>query len=337
MSDLFGADLIVLHSAGLANIVCFRCGAAKSLRLIDEDDDDIDVILNRIAKKVRSEVKGINLDKNHYSTIINKDIAMNEVSETLIALLGLVSAKLDMTFFSHNDGINRVQDAVQKGFEQMCEFGENLPDGLHETIHKTVTTMVATKKHVNVGGSKVYDMNIIYSRVIGQQSSGRDVDIKDVLSYELAPVPTSMFDPTGEMRAATSKSSLKRQLLVEVSARTSESETSVVVIDGSALLWVVPWPAEGTTTDYANNFKHVIAKRLEVGDVHLVFDRYYDYSTKSVTRSARATGASRVHELQLNTKLPPQKTVLTVTENKKQLINLIVKLLIEDESQILVM
>lgn len=225
-----------------------------------------------------------------------------------------------------------VQEAVQKGFEQMCEFGQNLPDGLHETIHKTVTTMVATKKHVSVGGSKVYDMNVIYARVIGQQSSGRDVDIKDVLSYELAPVPTSMFDPTGEMRAATSKSSLKRQLLVEVSARTTASGTSVIVIDGSALLWVIPWPAEGTTTDYVNNVKHAIAKRLKVGDVHLVFDRYYDYSTKSVTRSARATGVSRVHELQLNTKLPPQKTVLTVTENKKQLINLIVKLLIEDKS-----
>lgn len=98
LSDFFGDDLIVLHSAGLANIVCFRCGAAKSLRLIDEDDDDIDVILNRIAKKVRSEVKSINLDKNHYSTTMNKDIAMNEVSETLMTLLGLVSAKLDKTF-----------------------------------------------------------------------------------------------------------------------------------------------------------------------------------------------------------------------------------------------
>ena len=66
-----------------------------------------------------------------------------------------------------------VQDAVQKGFEQMCEFGENLPDGLHETIHKTVDYHGGLqRKHVNVGGSKVYDMNIIYSRVIGQQSSG---------------------------------------------------------------------------------------------------------------------------------------------------------------------
>lgn len=56
------------------------------------------MILNRIAKKVRSEVKSINLDKNHYSTTMNKDIAMNEVSETLMTLLGLVSAKLDRTF-----------------------------------------------------------------------------------------------------------------------------------------------------------------------------------------------------------------------------------------------
>lgn len=61
----------------------------------------------------------------------------------------------------------------------MCEFGEKLPDGLHETIHKTVTTMVSAKKHVNVGGTKVYDMNIIYSRVIGLQASGRDFYIKE--------------------------------------------------------------------------------------------------------------------------------------------------------------
>ena len=56
------------------------------------------MILKIIAKKVRSEVKGINLDKNNYSATINKDIAMNEVSETLMTLLGLVSTKLEWTF-----------------------------------------------------------------------------------------------------------------------------------------------------------------------------------------------------------------------------------------------
>ncbi len=106
----------MLHSTGLANIVCFRCRAAKSLRLIDDDDDDIDVILNRIAKQVRSEVKDIHLDKNHYSTTINKDIAMNEVSETLMTLLGLVSAKLERTFPAILDGINLDRDCQEQPY-----------------------------------------------------------------------------------------------------------------------------------------------------------------------------------------------------------------------------
>ena len=61
---------------------------------MDEDDDEMDLILNIIAKKIISEVKGINLDKNNYSTTINKDIAMNHVSETLMTLLGLVSTRI---------------------------------------------------------------------------------------------------------------------------------------------------------------------------------------------------------------------------------------------------
>ena len=233
----------------------------------------------------------------------------------------------------HGTSEVNVQNAVQIGLAQMKEFAQNLPDGLHEVIPKKVTTMVATKKHVKVGDTKLYDTNTIYSRVIGLQASGREVDIKDVLSYELAPGPTSTFEETGEMRTATSKSSSKRQLQVEVSARTA-SNVTVSVINGSAVLWVVPWPADGTVQDYAMNMKKTILRRLREGDVFLVFDRYYEYSTKSVTRSARATGASRVHQLQLNNKLPAQNITLTVTENKKQLISLVVKLLIEDHASL---
>ena len=39
-----------------------------------------------------------------------------------------------------------------------------------------------------------------------------------------------------------------------------------------ALLWVIPWPADGTVKDYAMNVQHVIEKKLQIGDVHLVFD-----------------------------------------------------------------
>ena len=70
------------------------------------------------------------------------------------------------------------------------------------------------------------------------------------------------------------------------------------VLDGSAILW----PADGSLKDYIANFKYAIGKRLRVEDVYLIFDRYYEYSTKSVSRGSRATGVSRVHHLQVNSK-----------------------------------
>jgi hypothetical protein len=152
------------------------------------------------------------------------------------------------------------------------------------------------------------------------------------MSYELASFLTSVFESSGEIRVATSKSSLKRQLPVQVSLRISTTGIVDFVIDGSALLWMVPWTADGTVVDFTDNMKQILAKKLILGDIHLVFDRYYEYSTKGETRSARVNGASRVHQLLLHNKLPSQKTVLAVSENKKQLIRHIIKLLSEDKS-----
>ena len=68
-----------------------------------------------------------------------------------------------------------------------------------------------TKKSVKVGavGLKVYDTNLIYSRVIGLQASGRPVDIDDLLAHELARVRSSLFTDSGELRTASAKSVLK--------------------------------------------------------------------------------------------------------------------------------
>ncbi|MEL7308361.1 MAG: hypothetical protein AAGK05_11175 [Pseudomonadota bacterium] len=129
-----------------------------------------------------------------------------------------------------------------------------------------------------------------------------------------------MFTDDGEMRSATGKSVLKKHLKVDASSRpTSEGS---MVIDGTAVLWVVHWPTNGTVGNYVMNFKQYLIQKVKKEDVYLVFDRYYDYSTKSVTRSSRS--ASRIHhQLSMTTELPPQKVILTVTENKKQLIEII--------------
>ena len=75
--------------------------------------------------------------------------------------------------------------------------------------------------------------------------------------------------------------------------------------------------------DFAENFVKYILAKLIHQDIYLVFDRYYDGSIKSNTRSERAQNiASRPHQLTLKTKLPPQKVALSVTGNKVQLIYL---------------
>ena len=54
--------------------------------------------------------------------------------------------------------------------------------------------------------------------------------------------------------------------------------------------------------------------------------------TKSVTKGAGITETSRTHRLKTDTDLSPQKVVLTVTDNKQQLMDIICTELINDES-----
>jgi len=102
------------------------------------------------------------------------------------------------------------------------------------------------------------------------------------------------------------------------------------VIDGSALLWTINWPSEGTVNDFVTNVNNRVKKYLEKTDVYPVFDRYYDFSTKSVARGGRETGVTRTHQLRIETKLPAQNVVLFGVENKKQLICIIFGELIRD-------
>ena len=73
--------------------------------------------------------------------------------------------------------------------------------------------MVITKKHIQVGSAKVYETNLIYSRIIGLKASCQDLNLNEVLKYE--SIPTSMFTNNREMRLATSKSTLENKLKVE--------------------------------------------------------------------------------------------------------------------------
>ena len=117
-----------------------------------------------------------------------------------------------------------------------------------------------TKKSIKVGAVKAYDANLIYSRVIGLQASDRLVHIADSLAHEHARVPSPLFTDSGELRTASSKSVLKTNTAQLLSARRAQENVDVIVIDGSAYLWISSWPASGTIQHYIEKFRYHIGQ-----------------------------------------------------------------------------
>ena len=124
-----------------------------------------------------------------------------------------------------------IDKAIDIGTRQMKEFERKLPDNFYESIPMKVTTMAATKKSLKMGDSKFYNTELIYSRVIGLQASSRDISITEVISCELSPIPTALFNDSGEMQISKSKSDLKNLTKIDVSARHVTQEVTCTVID----------------------------------------------------------------------------------------------------------
>ena len=64
-----------------------------------------------------------------------------------------------------------VDNAVMIGEAMLEDFEKSWPEGFYSSISKKVETMAVSRKAVQIGDSKVYDLNAIYSRVIALLSS----------------------------------------------------------------------------------------------------------------------------------------------------------------------
>ena len=82
----------------------------------------------------------------------------------------------------------------------MTEFEQGWSSGFHAVISKTVKLFSMIGKHVTIGKSTLFNTDLIFNRIVDLQSSSRNIDIMNVLSQELSPVPTSMFAQSGDIR-----------------------------------------------------------------------------------------------------------------------------------------
>ena len=140
------------------------------------------------------------------------------------------------------DEVN-VHDAVDLGKAQMEEYETSWPEGFHQLLKKKVCKMQECKKKTRTDTAEQFDSGLIFVWALGLMNS-QDIKVGQILSYELTPVPTSMFEgETRDLRIAKSKSILKNKLQVEQSAHAT-GQADAIVVDGCAILWVVHWPRE---------------------------------------------------------------------------------------------
>ena len=66
-----------MHSPGIANIIVFRSKAAETMRLVDDEEDDLDMLLNKLSKKIIHDVKQLELDKGHYDIMYHLQGLLN--------------------------------------------------------------------------------------------------------------------------------------------------------------------------------------------------------------------------------------------------------------------
>ena len=287
-------------------------------------DDNIQITITTHKEEGSSRIRTDTTDRekirNKLVTCIDP---LHPASHPQDNLINIVTGRI-------SPGLVNVDNSVQLGEQLMKSYEQGWPQSFHKTLKKPTVTMSVSRKQVHVGDVGTFDTSLIYSRVMCLQKV-RDIDMKDVLGYELAAVPPSMFDEAGEMRITKSKSTLKTKLQIELTDRRSVPP-DVIILDGCAIMWVIHWPAHGLVQDYIKNVVDYVRSQLQIADTYLIFDRYYNNSIKETTRIARAgKNASRHHQLSLLTPLPPQKVCLTVTRNKLQLIKFICEFLREQQ------
>lgn len=81
-----------------------------------------------------------------------------------------------------------MDSAVDIRTQQMRDFEASLPGGFYDAMSQKVVTMEASKKHVKIDGKTMINTELLFSRAIGLQGSSREaIDVKEVLTYKLAP------------------------------------------------------------------------------------------------------------------------------------------------------
>ena len=136
-------------------------------------------------------------------------------------------------------------------------------------------------------------------------ANDRQINLKEVLSYELSPVPIALAHPDGSLRK-TNKSVLSAVIEKGISVlprlpQQPPETTSVHILDGMALVQMVKSGDAKTFGEMAAKYLPIITDALHQSNcnrVDIVFDQYWKVPIKAEERLRR--GSTNSLEIKIN-------------------------------------
>ncbi len=238
------------------------------------------------------------------------------------------------------DSMKGIPDKGKVVFDDFVKerLGDEPTKRFWEPLQKsTVSTFADMKKALPNDKDRklIIDTEVLFRRLLAVSRS-RDVDLKNVLKYELAAVPPALFHDDGTMRK-TNKADLAQKLesnCPEVLAELPQIAagiSSAYIIDGMAMVQSLNENHFRTFNDLAG----VVQKRtirllrnqtLELTSVTIVFDRYDSVpSVKTAERERRGASAAQLPSYQIlgSRPVPNYRSFLKWVGNKASLANFI--------------
>ena len=170
----------------------------------------------------------------------------------------------------------------------------------------------------------------IIQRLITAYESGRRVDLSSILTHELLTVPQALAETNGTLRTG-SKADLYEVFTAGILCppnidSTDLGEAATLIIDGQAMVKSIGKPQKAVT--FGGLADVFVGAVLQSGTqfklIDVVFDRYYEKSIKSGTRTRRGQGSAAIRQLIESRDVPlPSKwdNFMAHPENKTDLAN----------------
>ncbi|MES9881882.1 MAG: hypothetical protein ABW185_13470, partial [Sedimenticola sp.] len=257
--------------------------ASKSRRQKDlESEESVVRVLRRFGVFAEDSMTRETLEN-----IATKDQATEEITNALLQAKHLGQKQVEE--FVH-DRLTSSSEGTSKPFS----------DPLKKNKPLTFTNVYDAPKESSQKGKTVKADRSILQRLLIAYEAGRHVDLEEILKHELMSVPLSLAETSGNLRGGQ-KSLLIDQLTQDIvcPSKIDIPESATLVIDGQALVHVIGKPKSAITFgDYANVFVgSVFQSGTEYSRIDVVFDRYYEHSTKSGTRLKRKKAVKAIRRI----------------------------------------